>query len=183
MAAERGIDIGVRRLRSTCEKGDRFDLHAALTISALRDVFIDPGSPNARTQTGPEESLDGNDLAARDRRNGRNAAAYGCAAHEHGARAALGDPAPEFRARHADQFAQKPEQRHVVFGYDHDRCVNDSGPNGLDCGVSRPKPSESTCGVSSPVCSFQFIRIGRRSLRCRTGRALQPWAQFGRKAV
>src|SRR6266850_2701968 len=110
---EIGVDIGVGRVRIGLEIGRRRHDLAGLAVTALRDLFAQPRLLHRMLAVG-REPLDSGDLLPCDGSDRHRAGANGLAVHMHGASAALGDAAAEFRSGQSELLPQDPEKRRIV---------------------------------------------------------------------
>src|SRR5258706_338134 len=81
-----------------------------MRMKALGATAVGAASASAG---GLADGFEGGDLAVTDRPDRQHAGPYGLTIEMHGAGAALGDAAAEFRTGHAQNIAQGPEQRRV----------------------------------------------------------------------
>src|SRR5712672_1659892 len=107
------VDVLIGRLRLLLEQCcDRHD-HAALAISALRDVIGDPGQLHLVQRAIGGQSFDGRDLLADGFADHHAARPHGDAVDMDGAGAALCNAATIFGAGQAGIFPDRPQQRCV----------------------------------------------------------------------
>src|SRR5205085_2079530 len=85
--------------------------------TALRHLFRQPGLLHRMRAVG-REALDGDDLRPFDATDRHRAGAHGLSVDVHGAGAALGDAAAEFRACQSDLLPQYPEKRSIALDID-----------------------------------------------------------------
>ena len=113
MLVMRFVDVGVGGVRLLGEqRRDRHD-HSGLAVAALRHLLIEPRLLHGVEHAVRGEAFDRRDRGALDRRHGHAARPLGLAVDVHGARPAIADAAPEFRAGQPQRFADRPEQRRV----------------------------------------------------------------------
>src|SRR5690606_10583059 len=100
-----GTNFGVGRVWIPIEqRPGRQDL-AALAIAALGHLLVDPGLLQGIELAVPREAFERRDLTA-DRRGGSHARAGRYTIHQHGADAALAEPAAEPRSLEVEIVAQ-----------------------------------------------------------------------------
>jgi len=114
---EIGVDVGVGRIRIGLEIGRRRHDLAGLAVTALRHLFRQPRLLHWMRAVG-REALDGDDLCPFDATDRHRAGAHSLSIDVHGASAALGDAAAEFRACQSDLFPQHPEKRSIALDID-----------------------------------------------------------------
>src|SRR5215467_5116547 len=102
------------------------------------------------------QSLNGGDVLARDRANGRNTGPHSVAVHVHGARAAQGHAAAELRARQAELFAQRPQKRNRGINIQFSWFTIDNKTSG--CHAYHPPEARRTVSL---------IRLVRYEPNCR----------------
>ncbi|MGY4299276.1 hypothetical protein ACVWXN_007371 [Bradyrhizobium sp. i1.4.4] len=83
-----------------------------MAIPALDHLEIEPGFLHLRACERIADMFDGGDGAVRNRADRQDTGAHGLAVDMHRAGTALRDAAAEFRARHSEDVAQHPQQRH-----------------------------------------------------------------------
>src|SRR5947209_10311157 len=106
------VDVAVRRFRSLRQKADRRHDLTGLAIAALHDIEITPCGAH-RLGHFALHALDRRDRAPRGIADLRLTGALRLAVDMHGAGAALGDAAAEFRTGHIERIAERPEERHL----------------------------------------------------------------------
>src|SRR5258707_3698377 len=110
-AAERRADLGVTRMRIAGEERGRRHDPAIDAVAALRHLLVDIGLLHLMRLLRRAEPGEGGDLAARRRRERRDAGADGGAVEMDGAGTALREAAAEMRVGKAEIAAQGVEQR------------------------------------------------------------------------
>src|SRR5438034_10767147 len=88
--------------------------HARLAVAALRDLMVDPGLLN-RGKSALAKRFDRRDLSPDDGTDGSDATALDVAIDMHGACAALGNAAAEFRSGQSNFIADDPQERSIRF--------------------------------------------------------------------
>jgi hypothetical protein len=113
MLIERGVDVGICRVRLRFEQDAGGEQHPGLAIAALRDVFLDPRALKRMTPVVRKPLDCGEALSRRLRR--RDLAGSNCIVTvEYGACAADADSAPVLRAGESKLIAQYPKKRRVA---------------------------------------------------------------------
>src|SRR6266581_9507611 len=112
VAAQRAVDLAVRRPGRPREERGRGHEHARLAVAALRDLLGDPGLLQGMAAI-LGEPLDRGDLAAGHGAHRSDAGAPGLAVHVDGAGPAERDPAAELGAGEAEGVADDPEERRL----------------------------------------------------------------------
>ncbi len=149
---DRGVDVGVGRLRFRLEERRHRHDHARLAIAALRHVVIDPRLLHLVQGLARGQALDRGDLAVAHCADWYGARAHRDAVHVHGAGAALRDAAAVLGAGEADLLADHPEQRRGRVDVDLVRLA-------VDC--------QAHCVISRRACGQEcFAGAGHRG-RCR----------------
>ena len=107
VAAHGVVNIGVGGFWFLGEQGDCGHDLAGLAVTALGNIFFNPGFlDGVRTIGG--EAFNGKDFLATDAGDGSDAGASGFAVDVNGASTAESHAATEFRARHVEGIAQYP---------------------------------------------------------------------------
>src|SRR5205807_4813245 len=165
------------------QQGDRRHDLSGLAVAALGDVEPAPGLLDGSRDV-TRDALDGDDLAALQRRRGRDARTGGPAVDVDGARAALGDAAAKLRARHPQFVAQHPEQGDVVVGGHRTGGAVDSqtGHRVLQVDVSREMlPRQERVRRTSPSRANDASTFAWSVVRWRTMTSVKPIAPSARK--
>src|SRR5271167_539662 len=115
------VDVLVGRLRLLLQKGRHRHDHAALAITALGDVVIDPGLLHLVQGAVACESFDRGDLLADSLADRDPAGPRRDTVDMDGAGAALCNAATVFRAGEADILPDSPEQRRIRLDIDVER--------------------------------------------------------------
>ena len=115
ISSHRGVDVGIVGMRRLGQqRGCRHDL-AGLAITALDHFKVEPRLLHFGAGLGRTDAFDRGDGAAANCADREQTRAHRITVDVHGAGAALRDAAAEFRARHSENVAQDPQQRHVGF--------------------------------------------------------------------
>src|SRR4029078_6720184 len=115
---DRIVDVRVGPLRVLLPQGRDSHDHAALTVTALRHVEVDPGLLNLGKGAVLGQTFYRRDLLADGIAGGHAARTSRRAVNVHGAGAALCDSASVFCAGHADGIADDPQQWRIGFHID-----------------------------------------------------------------
>ena len=108
------IDVGVGRIWVSLQQRSRGHDLPGLAVAALRDIKFAPRLlERMQMFTILGKTLDRRDLHPRRRRDWRQAGSSGNAVEMDRARAALPDPATEFRSNELEIVAQNPKQRRI----------------------------------------------------------------------
>src|SRR6267378_4677042 len=115
-AAEVGhglVDVPVRRIGLRAQQRHCGEDLAALAVSALRHLMLDPGLLHRVELPALRKAFDRHDALASGCGRRERARAHRLAVHVNGAGAALPDAAAELGTLHVEHVAQQPEQRHL----------------------------------------------------------------------
>ena len=107
------VDVGIGGLRLVLEQGRHRHDHAALAITALRHVAIDPGLLHLVQHAIRRQPFDGGDLFAGGLGDQHAAGADRDAVDVNGAGAALCNAATIFGAGQAGVFPDRPQERRI----------------------------------------------------------------------
>src|SRR6478609_1229028 len=176
------VDIGVGRLRLELEQlGDGHD-HAALAITALRHVVVDPGLLHLVQHTVLGEALDRRDLGVDRSAHRERAGPCRHAIHVHGAGAALRDAAAVLGAGEADVLPDRPEQRRggidvdvVIFAIDVQANHSRTSPGR----IFRPAHLKAGTQIAAARTVIGIPQINNRArpiFRARSSRVDALWA-------
>lgn len=102
------IDVGVTGLFIGFEQGGSTHDLAALAVTTLGHVMLDPGGLYGFADLVLAHGFDGGDFLASNGRDGRHARAYGLAVQMHGAGTAQSSTAAKLGASQAQRIAQGP---------------------------------------------------------------------------
>src|ERR1700676_1632005 len=111
IAAHEVVDVGVGRFGLLREQRDGGHDLSGLAVTALRDVFLDPGLLHGMAPVG-RQAFDGRHLFPGDARYRGDTRAGGFSVEVHGPRSAQRHAAAELRAGHVQGIAKHPQQRH-----------------------------------------------------------------------
>src|SRR5215470_4585459 len=113
VAGQRLAHLLLGRTRRAVEQRPRAHHHPRRAVAALRGLLGDERRLK-RIGTGRRaETLDGDHVLTGERAGRRRAGAEGATIHQHGAGAALAEPAAQARAGQPEVVAQDVQQRHV----------------------------------------------------------------------
>jgi hypothetical protein len=115
----RGIDVFIGGFGLFLEQGYCSEHLAALAVTALRHLVVDPGLLHGVQAALVGQAFDGDDLLPRSTRDRVSTRAHRLTIEQDGARATLGHATAEFGAFDVEFIAQCPQQGH--FGFDIQR--------------------------------------------------------------
>ena len=127
MSIERVADLGIGRIGVLRQQRRRRDDHPARAIAALERLLGDEGGLHrVRLRWGAETGDGGDRSAVGEARHPPHAGADRLAVDQHGAGAALPEPAPELRTERRGVVAQAEQEWRRRIGLDRDRPAVDS---------------------------------------------------------
>ena len=151
IARESLFDLFQSRVRCLRENGASGHDHAVSAIAALRGLLGDKSGLESARFFRRSQTFQSGDGAARNLFDGRGARAHGLAVDQHGAGAALAEPATELCAMQCERIAQNVEQGLVrIPGIDRDRA---------------PVDAEFVLRHSIIICQLRARREGEPSTR------------------